>query len=100
VDKCPSGCEIQFPTSPNGDSGADGMANTLSHEIEEAISDPDLNAWFDSSGQENGDKCNFNFGATQTAGNGSQFNQTFGGHNWMLQQNWRNSGGGACAQHL
>jgi hypothetical protein len=99
VDKCPSGCEIQT-TSPNGDSGADGMANTLSHEIEEAISDPDLNAWFDSSGQENGDKCNFNFGATQTASNGSQFNQTFGGHNWMLQQNWRNSGGGACAQHL
>ncbi|HXB20394.1 MAG TPA: hypothetical protein VNV88_03375 [Candidatus Solibacter sp.] len=100
VDKCPSGCEIQFPTSPNGDSGADGMANTLSHEIEEAISDPDLNAWFDANGQENGDKCNFNFGATQTAPNGSQFNQTFGGHNWMLQQNWRNSGGGACAQHL
>src|SRR5205807_6580777 len=32
VDKCPSGCEIQT-TSPNGDSGADGMANTLSHEI-------------------------------------------------------------------
>jgi hypothetical protein len=100
VDKCPSGCEIQFPTSPNGDSGADGMANTLSHEIEEAISDPDLNAWFDSNGQENGDKCNFNFGVTLIAGNGSQFNQTFGGHNWMLQQNWRNSGGGACAQHL
>ncbi len=99
VDQCPSGCEIQT-TSPNGDSGADGMANTLSHEIEEAISDPDLNAWFDGSGQENGDKCNFNFGVTQIAGNGSQFNQTFGGHNWMLQQNWRNSGGGACAQHL
>lgn len=99
VDQCPSGCEIQT-TSPNGDSGADGMANVLSHEIEEAISDPDLNAWFDNSGQENGDKCNFNFGATKTASNGSRFNQTFGGHNWMLQQNWRNSRGGACAQHL
>lgn len=99
VDKCPSGCEAQT-TSPNGDSGADGMANTMSHEIEEAISDPDLNAWFDSNGEENADKCNFNFGATKTASNGSKFNQTFGGHNWLLQQNWRNSGGGACAQHL
>ncbi|HEV2992672.1 MAG TPA: hypothetical protein VG759_29840 [Candidatus Angelobacter sp.] len=99
VDKCPSGCEAQT-TSPNGDSGADGMANTLSHEIEEAISDPDLNAWFDANGQENGDKCNFNFGAVSTASNGSAFNQTFGGHNWLLQQNWRNSLGGACAQHL
>lgn len=103
VDKCPSGCEIQTtgPNSPApGVGGADGMANTLSHEIEEAISDPDLNAWFDGNGQENGDKCNFNFGATQTAPNGSQFNQIFGGLRWMLQQNWRNSGGGACAQHL
>ena len=99
VDKCPSGCEAQT-TSPNGDSGADGMANVISHEVEEAISDPDLNAWFDANGEENADKCNFNFGATKTASNGSKFNQTFGGHNWLLQQNWRNSGGGACAQHL
>jgi hypothetical protein len=81
----------------------------FAHEQFEAITDPDLNAWFDSSGQENGDKCNFNFGATSTcnanglcaAGAGAaKYNQTFGNNNWMLQQNWRNSGGGACAQHL
>jgi hypothetical protein len=114
VDRCPSGCEIQT-TGPNsaatGQGGIDGMANVLSHELEEAISDPDLNAWFDSSGAENGDKCNFNFGATSTCNaNGlctaagtsaaAKYNQTFGNNNWMLQQNWRNSGGGACAQHL
>ena len=97
VDQCPSGCEIQT-TSPNGDSGADGMANVIAHETEEAISDPDLNAWFDSSGQENADKCNFKFGPTQTASNGSKFNQTFGSHNWMLQMNWENSRGGGCDQ--
>jgi len=114
VDRCPSGCEIQTtgPNSPvTGQGGIDGMANVLSHELEEAISDPDLNAWFDASGQENADKCNFNFGATSTCNaNGlctaagtsaaARYNQTFGSHNWMLQQNWRNSGGGACAQHL
>jgi hypothetical protein len=114
VDRCPSGCEIQS-TGPNSPAtnvgGIDGMANTISHELEEAISDPDLNAWFDSSGQENADKCNFNFGATSTCNaNGlctasgtsarARYNQTFGSHNYMLQQNWRNSGGGACAQHL
>lgn len=113
-DRCPSGCEIQStgPNSPaSGVGGADGMANVISHELEEAISDPDLNAWFDSSGQENADKCNFNFGATSTCNaNGlctsagttakAKYNQTFGNHDWMLQQNWRNSGGGACAQHL
>jgi len=114
VDRCPSGCEIQGtgPNSPAANvGGIDGMANTMSHELEEAISDPDLNAWFDASGQENADKCNFNFGATSTCNaNGlctaagtaaaAKYNQTFGGHNYMLQQNWRNSGGGGCAQHL
>jgi hypothetical protein len=83
----------------------------LTHETEEATSDPDLNAWFDSSGQENADKCNFNFGATTTCTNtngctpagvsaGARFNQTFGGHDWMMQQNWENANGGACVQHL
>jgi hypothetical protein len=114
VDRCPSGCEAQRtgPNSPAANvGGADGMANVISHELEEAISDPDLNAWFDSSGQENADKCNFNFGTTSTctstsicsaAGKAaaSKFNQTFGNNDWLLQQNWRNSGGGACAQHL
>ena len=114
VDRCPSGCEIQAtgPNSPAANvGGIDGMANVISHELEEAISDPDLNAWFDSSGQENADKCNFNFGATSTCNaNGlctpagtaaaAKYNQTFGNNNYMLQQNWRNSGGGACAQHL
>ena len=65
-DRCPSGCEAQT-TSPNGDSGADGMANIIAHETEEAITDPDLNAWFDSSGQEDADKCNFRFGPMSTA---------------------------------
>src|SRR6478672_2115166 len=92
VDRCPSGCEAQRtgPNSPAANvGGIDGMANVISHELEEAISDPDLNAWFDSSGQENADKCNFNFGTTSTCNaNGlcsaagtsahARYNQTFG----------------------
>ena len=103
VDKCQSGCEIQStgPNSPaTGVGGADGMANVITHETEEAITDPDLNAWFDSSGNEDADKCNFKFGPTQTAGNGAKFNQTFGGHNWMIQMEWENSRGGGCDQTL
>ena len=99
VDRCPSGCEAQT-TSPNGDSGADGMADVIGHETEEAISDPDLNAWFDRRGQENADKCNFKFGPTQTTGSGAKFNQTFGTHNWLIQMNWENASGGGCAQIL
>lgn len=103
VDKCPSGCEIQStgPNSPaTGVGGADGMINVLTHETEEAITDPDLNAWFDSSGQEDADKCNFRFGPTQTAPNGAQFNQTFNGVNYMIQMEWENSRGGGCDQTL
>ncbi|HZD94100.1 MAG TPA: hypothetical protein VE133_07585, partial [Candidatus Sulfotelmatobacter sp.] len=103
VDRCPNGCEAQL-TGPNspvaGGGGADGMINVITHETEEAITDPDLNAWFDSSGQENADKCNFKFGPTQIAPNGSHFNQTFGGHNWLMQMEWENSRGGGCAQTL
>ena len=103
VDQCQSGCEIQStgPNSPAaGVGGADGMSNVITHETEEAITDPDLNAWFDSSGNEDADKCNFKFGPTQTASNGAKFNQTFGGHNWMIQMEWENSRGGGCDQTL
>lgn len=103
VDKCQSGCEIQStgPNSPAaGVGGADGMANVITHETEEAITDPDLNAWFDSSGNEDADKCNFKFGPTQTAPNGARFNQSFGGLNWMIQMEWENSRGGGCDQTL
>jgi phosphate-induced protein 1 len=103
VDKCQSGCEIQStgPNSPApGVGGIDGIANVLTHETEEAITDPDLNAWFDASGNEDADKCNFKFGPTQTASNGAKFNQTFGGKNWMIQMEWENSRGGGCDQVL
>ncbi len=32
--------------------------SVLSHEMFEAISDPDLNAWYNSAGNENADLCN------------------------------------------
>jgi len=96
-DRCSSACEAQTK-SPNGDSGADGMASIMAHETEEAISDPDLNAWYDGSGNENADKCAWKFGPTTgSVGNGG-YNQTLGGHNWLIQMNWENSRGGGCDQ--
>ena len=113
-DRCPSGCEIQRtgPNSPAANvGGADGLINVFSHEQFEAITDPDLNAWFDTSGQEDSDKCNFNFGATSTCTSTSicsaagkaaaaKFNVTFGSNDWMIQQQWKNAGGGGCVLHL
>ena len=90
-----SSCKAQT-TGPNGDA-ADFEVNTLTHEIEEANTDPDLNAWFDRRGYENADKCAWTFGTTHTASNGALYNMTFGGHNWLVQRNWKNSGRGSCA---
>jgi hypothetical protein len=70
-DRCPGACEEQS-VSPNGNSGADGMASIMAHETNEAISDPDLNAWYDTSGNENGDKCVWKWGlVTGSLGNGA-----------------------------
>ena len=75
---------------------ADAMASIIAHELAETVTDPDLNAWFDSRGYENADKCAWTYGATQTTSNGAKYNVTFGSLNWLLQQNWVNASGGAC----
>ena len=98
-DRCPGPCEMQS-VGPNGDSGADGMASVMAHEAEEAVSDPDLNAWYDSTGNENADKCAWKFGpVTGVLGHGG-YNQTFGAYNWLVQLNWENSRGGGCDKAL
>jgi hypothetical protein len=95
-DRCPSACSAQT-TGPNGNAGADGMASIISHELEEAVTDPDLNAWYDRTGQENADKCAWTFGTTHTASNGSLYNVTLGSRNFLIQRNWVNSGNGFCS---
>lgn len=95
-DRCPSACEAQT-TGPNGNAGADGMASIIAHELEEAVTDPDLNAWYDSRGAENADKCAWTFGTTQMASNGSQYNVTLGSRSYLIQQNWVNASGGYCS---
>jgi hypothetical protein len=96
-DRCPSSCEAQT-TGPNGNAGADGMASIIAHELEEAVTDPNLNAWYDTRGRENADKCAWTFGSTSTAGNGSLYNMTLGARNYLIQQNWVNASGGFCAK--
>ena len=96
-DRCPSACEAQT-TGPNGNAGADGMASIIAHELEEAVTDPDLNAWYDFRGQENADKCAWTFGTTFTTPNGAFANMTLGGRNYLIQRNWVNASGGFCAK--
>lgn len=84
----PSSCEGQTASSPNSNPGADGMASIIAHEAEEAATDPELNAWYDSRGAENADKCAWTYGATSKAGNGSLYNLALNGKNYYIQQNW------------
>lgn len=90
-------------TTPNGDMGADEMTDSIFHELSEAVTDPDLNAWYTSNGAENGDLCNYNYGnTTYTAPNGSTANAHFGpaspgGHNYLIQTIWENASPGFCA---
>lgn len=95
--RCPSACQAQN-VGPNGNAGADGMASIIAHELEEAHTDPNLNAWYDSRGAENADKCAWTFGSTSTAANGALYNMTLGSRNYLIQQNWVNASGGYCAK--
>jgi len=95
-DRCPSACEAQT-TGPNGNAGADGMASIISHELEEAVTDPDLNAWYDRRGEENADKCAWTFGTTYTVANGALANMKLASRDYLIQRNWVNASGGYCS---
>lgn len=73
------------------------MASIISHELEEAATDPYLNAWYDSRGAENADKCAWTWGSYSRAANGSAYNITLGGKQYLIQQNWVNASGGYCS---
>ncbi len=92
-----NGVNVQFGFfwKPDGDSGcnpnstvsgeSEGLqadANVSGHEMSEMRNDPQGNAWYDSSGNENGDKCAWTFGTPYlTFSNGT---------NWKIQGNWSN----------
>jgi hypothetical protein len=87
ANRCLNGCAAQT-ISPNGNAGVDGMISVIAHELEEAASDPQLNAWYDSSGAENADKCAWTFGSAQTVlPSGAYYNMTIGGLNFLVQRN-------------
>jgi hypothetical protein len=96
-DRCGSSCEWQSVT-PNGNTAADSMANTMTHELSETLTDPDTgNGWFRTNlAGEDGDLCNFNFGPTFNTSNGSLADITLNTRNYMIQQMYINSGTGGC----
>jgi hypothetical protein len=88
ADTAPSACDAG--PHPNGDD-ADATLNVTSHEHNEAITDPLGNAWYDSAGNENGDKCAWNFGSPLGSTVNGQYNQLINGNPYYLQLEWSNA---------
>jgi len=64
ANRCLSACAMQS-TGPNGNAGVDGMVSVIAHELEEANTDPQLNAWYNNRGSESADMCAWTFGSHQ-----------------------------------
>ena len=83
---------------PNNNLSDSAIMGGLSHEHNESITDPKLNAYFAASGEENGDKCRTfakgsEFGLTLGyAPDGSPYNQVINGAEYYYQQEWSNVG--------
>ena len=87
------GSDARFPVvqTPNGNADADTEVSPTSHELMEAITDPDTaTGWFDSSGFENGDECAYVFGVTQGT-KGALYNQVINGHHYLTQEEFSNN---------
>jgi len=89
-----TGCSGNKSTtaSPNSNPGVDAMISVIQHELEETMTDPELNAFWDSSsgtntGNENSDICAWTFGTT-TAATGYSYNLSLGSRKYLVQQNW------------
>ncbi len=99
-----SGCDSgQAPSGVAGNTDTDGTLDSAIHEVIEAATDPgtDGAGWFDSGGQEIGDKCTGPVVNTPlqiygqplggSLGAGNAYNQVINGHTYYTQQLWANN---------
>jgi PKD repeat protein len=77
--------------SPNGDVAADVEISPVSHEMNEAITDPEGFAWYDSSYNENGDDCAYIYGSGFGGAAGARYNQTINGGHYFVQEEFSNA---------
>lgn len=97
--------------APNGSAALDGAISTLSHEVMEAITDPDADsaAWLDATGHEIGDLCAEDYGTAAGSTDpanpyATEYNQVINGHPYYTQTEFSNASfahygaGFGCAQ--
>ena len=99
TDRCSALCGVVKSVggnTPNGNSGADGMASILGHELSELITDPNFDGWHTSTGSEIGDMCAWTYGPAYKTKTGAAADIKLGNRDFMLQQEWLNANGGKC----
>jgi hypothetical protein len=88
---------------PNNNPSDSAISGGLAHEHSESVTDPELNAWYDSKGKEVADKCGTFKEATEFgpflghAPDGAKYNQVLNADLYWYQQEWSNEAG-ACVQ--
>jgi hypothetical protein len=63
-----SGCDVSWFAGYANSGDIDSTVGVFSHELSETMTDPNLNAWYDSSGNEIGDKCAYTYTPDAAAG--------------------------------
>ncbi|MGE5181180.1 MAG: hypothetical protein ACM31C_03920 [Acidobacteriota bacterium] len=76
-----TGCDVNA-IAPHSQA-LDSLANVTGHELSEMMTDPRNGGWYDSSGNENADKCAWTFPPDG--------GQTIAGQQWQIQGNWSNN---------
>jgi hypothetical protein len=84
-----AGCDPK-DTDPSHSQGLAAIASVTGHEWSETVTDPRNGGWWDSAGNENGDKCAWSFPTTRTTT--TVINpKTGAGDSWKIQGNWSNA---------
>jgi hypothetical protein len=76
------GCNAQDTTTGHSQ-GLAALINITAHEVHEMRTDPTLRSWFDSQGNEVGDKCAWTFASKPAA--------LSNGTHWKVQNEWSNA---------
>jgi len=105
---CGSDAVFAANQAPNGNVNADVEISPTSHEIMEAITDPqaftvpNVGGWYDVATFENGDECAYRFGHTGGSA-GARWNQTINGNHYLTQTEFSNNDfavtGRGCLQY-
>jgi hypothetical protein len=103
--RCLNACAAQS-VSPNANPGVDAMISVVAHELDEMLTDPDFNEWYDDQGYESADKCAWTWGPVTRLSSPAgayynvQFNTPSGIRKFLIQRQWKISVSGTSVTQV